>query len=58
MVPAPAFSVSVPQVRNVTGASEEERLNRIAGPQRVYILASDLQAERDSSRVRVRETTF
>lgn len=58
MVPAPAFSASVPQVRNVTGASEEERLNRIAGPQRVYILASDLQAERDSSRVRVRETTF
>lgn len=58
VMPAPAFTASVPQVRNVTGASEEERLNRMAGPQRVYILASDLQAERDSSRVRIQETSF
>lgn len=58
VMPAPAFTASVPQVRNVTGASEEERLNRMARPQRVYILASDLQAERDSSRVLIQETSF
>lgn len=58
VVPAPAFSAAVPQVRNVTGASEEERLNRMAAPQRVYILVSDLQAERDSSRVLIQETSF
>lgn len=58
VVPAPAFQPAVQQVRNVTGASEEERLNRIAGRQRVYILASDLQAERDSSRVQIAETSW
>lgn len=57
-VAAPAFDPSVPSVRNVTGKSEVERLNRMGDPQRVYILASDLQAERDDSRVRVRETTW
>lgn len=58
IVSAPAFQPAVQQVRNVTGASEEERLNRIAGRQRVYILASDLQAERDSSRVQIAETSW
>lgn len=58
MVSAPPMQPAVPQVRNVTSASEVERLNRMAGPQRVYILASDLQAERDSSRVRIAETAW
>ena len=58
VVSAPAFDSSVPQVRTVTGASEEDRLNRMASPARVYILASDLQAERESSRVRVAETSW
>lgn len=57
-VSAPAFDPSIPSVRNVTGKSEVERLNRMGDPQRVYILASDLQAEREDSRVRVRETTW
>ena len=54
----PAFSTSIQQVRSVTGAAEEERLNQMAAKNRVYILASDLQAERDSTRVRVAETAF
>lgn len=58
MVSAPAMQPAVSQVRNVTSASEVERLNRMAGPQRVYILASDLQAERDASRVRIAETAW
>lgn len=49
---------AVQQVRTITGASEEERLNRMASGQRVYILASDLQAERESTRVRIAETSF
>ena len=56
--PPTVSAPAVQQVRTVTGASEEERLNRMASGQRVYILASDLQAERDSTRVRIAETTF
>ena len=55
---APSVSPSMNQVRNITGASEEERLNQMAGPQRVYILNSDLEAASRGRRVRVRETTF
>lgn len=59
IVSAPSVSApAVQQVRTITGASEEERLNRMASGQRVYILASDLQAERDSTRVRIAETSF
>lgn len=59
VVSAPSVSApAVQQVRTITGASEEERLNRMASSQRVYILASDLQAERDSTRVRIAETSF
>lgn len=56
--PPTVSAPAVQQVRTITGASEEERLNRMASGQRVYILASDLQAERDSTRVRVAETSF
>ena len=56
--PPTVSAPAVQQVRTVTGASEEKRLNRMASGQRVYILASDLQAERDSTRVRIAETTF
>lgn len=57
-VSAPSMISSPAQVRTITGASEEERLNQMAAKNRVYILASDLQAERDSTRVRVAETAF
>ena len=56
--PPTVSAPAVQQVRTITGASEEERLNRMASGQRVYILASDLQAERESTRVRVAETSF
>ena len=33
-------------------------LNQMAEPQRVYILSSDLEADRNANRVQVEETTF
>ena len=57
-VNAPTFSPQVQQVRTLTSASEEDRLNRMADDHRVYILSSDLEAERDQHRVQVEETTF
>ena len=57
-VQAPTVRTEYQQVRNITGASEEERLNRMAGEQRVYVLESDIEAAQDRRRVRVRESTF
>lgn len=57
-VQAPTVRTEYQQVRNITGASEEERLNRMAGDQRVYVLESDIEAAQDRRRVRVRESTF
>lgn len=57
-VNAPTVSPQVQQVRTLTSASEEDRLNRMADDHRVYILSSDLEAERDQHRVQVEETTF
>ena len=57
-VNAPTVSPQVQQVRTLTSASEEDRLNRMADDHRVYILSSDLEAERDQHRVQVQETTF
>lgn len=55
---APAMPSQPEQVRTLTSASEEERLNRMADDQRVYVLASDIEAAQRSRRVRVRESTF
>ena len=57
-VSAPTLEPQVNEVRTITSASEEERLNQMASDQRVYILDSDLQASDDARRVRVAETTF
>ena len=57
-VNAPTVTPQVQQVRNLTSASEEDRLNRMADDHRVYILSSDLEADRDQHRVQVEETTF
>lgn len=46
------------QLRTVTGASEEDRLNRMADAQRVYILQSDIEAAGRASKVQVDESTF
>lgn len=58
VVPAPTLNTEIPTVRNLTGASEEDRLNRMAEDQRVYILSSDIEASQNSRRVRVRESSF
>ena len=57
-VAAPATSVTVPEVRNVTTATEEDRLDQMASPQRVYILNSDLEANADYHEAQVAEATF
>ena len=57
-VPAPAFSPSIQQTRSITGASEEDRLNRMASDSRVYLVYSDIEAAQTAQRVRVRETEF
>lgn len=57
-VDAPTVTPTVREVRNITGASEEERLDRMASDQRVYILSSDLEADANARQVAVAETTF
>ena len=58
VVDAPAIMPAVNEVRNITSDREEERLNAMAGDQRVYILSSDLEADRHSRAVQIAETTF
>lgn len=58
-VSAPVQEYTPPeQVRTITSASEEERLNRMADPSRVYILQSDIEAAGRASKVQVDESTF
>ena len=57
-VEAPTVQTSVQQVRNVTSASEEDRLNKMASDQRVYIVNSDIEASLGQSRVQVAESSF
>lgn len=58
VVSAPNVDTSLQSVRNVTTASEEERLNRMAKDQRVYIVSSDIEAALDDSKTRVDESSF
>lgn len=55
VVQAPAFQPAVQRVRNVTGASEEERLNRMASDSRVVLVWSDAEAKMRERRVRIAE---
>lgn len=55
---APATQQDIPQVRSITSASEEDRLNRMASNQRVYILSSDIEASQKARRTQVAETSF
>lgn len=57
-VSAPSVEPQVQETRTITSASEEDRLNRMADEHRVYILSSDLEADREQTRTRVAETTF
>lgn len=55
---APTITPNVANVRSVTSASEEERLNQMAKDQRVYILADDIQASQDQIKTQVAESSF
>ncbi|MBR5013492.1 MAG: hypothetical protein IKY16_02675 [Bacteroidales bacterium] len=55
---APTLTTEVSNVRSVTSASEEERLNQMAKDQRVYILADDIQASQDQIKTQVAESSF
>lgn len=57
-VAPPSITPQVSQVRTITSASEEDRLNQMASDQRVYILNSDLEAAANSRRVLATETSF
>ena len=57
-VSAPTLTTEVSNVRSVTSASEEDRLNQMAQDQRVYILASDIQASQDQIKTQVAESSF
>ena len=55
---APTLTPNVTNVRSVTSASEEDRLNRMASDQRVYILADDIQASQNQIKTQVAESSF
>ena len=55
---APSRTMDLPNVRSVTSASEEERLNQMAGDQRVVLVMSDLEIKQNQQRVQVAEATF
>lgn len=57
-VPPPNIETQLPTVRTLTGAKEEERLNRMASPVRAYIVDSDLQAKQRERDVIDKETSF
>ena len=58
LVSAPAFAPAISMTRNVTGRNEEERLNRMAADNRVYLVYSDIEIANTRQRVKVRETEF
>lgn len=55
---APTASTEVTNVRTVTSATEEERLNQMASDQRVYIVASDIEASQNQIKTQVAESSF
>lgn len=57
-VEAPNVETNLATTRNITTASEEERLNRMASSQRVYILQSDIEAANNQSKAQVEESSF
>lgn len=58
LAPAPVVQPSFTQVRNITGRSEEERLNRMAGDSRVVLVWSDAEAKMRDRRVQIAETAW
>lgn len=58
MVSAPAVIQQVPVTRSLTSASEEERLNKIANDQRVYLVYSDVEQAGRQVSVQQTESSF
>ena len=59
IVSAPSVSTpAVQQVRTITGASEEDRLNRMASSTRVYLVTTELEAKLNDQKVQLAEATF
>ena len=58
VVQAPALTTQVSQVRTVTSASEEDRLNAMTYDRRVVLVTSDLELKQDQQRVQVAEASF
>lgn len=54
----PAVVADTPVMRSLTSASEEDRLNRMAGDQRVYLVYSDVQAAGRQVEVQDTESSF
>jgi hypothetical protein len=57
-VSAPNIPTNLQSTHNVTSSSEEELLNRMAQPQRVYILQSDIEAAGSVAKAQVAESSF
>ena len=55
---APTLTTEVANVRSLTSASEEDRLNQMASDQRVYIVASDIEASQNQIKTQVSESSF
>lgn len=55
---APTLTTELSNVRSVTSASEEDRLNQMAKDQRVYILSSDIEASQNQIKTQVSESSF
>lgn len=55
---APVRTIDIQQVRSVTSASEEDRLNQMASDQRVVLVMSDLEVKQNQSRLQVAEASF
>lgn len=57
-VNAPTIPPQLPMTRSLTSATEEDRLNRMAAPQRVYVVESDIAEAGDRRKARVEESSF
>lgn len=58
VVTPPAVIEQVPLTRTLTSASEEERLNQMASPQRVYVVYDDIAQAGRNVQVQQAESTF
>ena len=55
---APTLDPNVTNVRTITSASEEDRLNKMASDQKVYLVTSELEMKQNEQKVKIQETSF